>query len=182
MSRLELAILAGADSKAFLAGFTAQVDRLEKITKKLNVVKAKADDDEEEQDDADEETEETETPKKKGKGKKAKDQDEEDDDTDDEAEESDSDEESGDEESDSDSDSNDEADEETEDDEEPPKKSAKGKGAKITKEMIKDACRAYMAETSRAEVERILQKKFGTKKVGELDPDDYPKVMKVLEL
>jgi hypothetical protein len=170
MSKLEIAMLVGAESKAFLANLTEQIDRLEKLSgKKLKVTKAGAVDDEDE--DEDEDADEEEKPKKKKGGKLAASDDE------------DSDDEDSDDDDDSDEDDESDSDEDAdEDEEETTKKSAKGKKGKVTLDDIKDACRAYMAETNRATVEKLLKKKFGTKTVKEIDPDDYPEVMKALEL
>lgn len=163
---LEIAVLAGAESKAWLVNFTKQVDRLEKIMGGKAVQTKGA-----VQDDADEETETevetdddfTPTPKtKKAATKKAVkqasfDEDEETEDV-----------------------------EETEDDETEeiaPAKKAKAK--KITVDDINDACKAYAKENGggkdgRTAVLKILKKNFKTESISALDPADYPKVMKLL--
>lgn len=80
--KLELGVMAGADSKAFLVNLTKQIDRLEKLAPLLGKgKKAAAEEEEEEQSTASEETEEEEedAPKKKSKKAAAEEEEEEED-------------------------------------------------------------------------------------------------------
>lgn len=169
MSKLELAIIAGAESKDFLASLSATVDKLEKLVNaasKLKVnVKTKANDDDEEDED---EAEEQETKPAKGRAVRAK---------------SDADDEDSEDDEDDDSDDEAETDDADEDEEEKPTKAAKGKKKKgPTLDDVNDACRAAAKRTSRKEVLRILKKSFKVKSVTDLEEDQYQDVIDEMEI
>lgn len=162
MPKLELLLLAGAETKEFLADLTAQVDRLEELVKggaldkKNTATVAPEEDDEEEA-----------TPvKKSAKKSKVVEKEEEDEEEDEEAEEEE-DEESGDE----------------EEEDEAPKK---GKTKKVTVDDVNDACKARAAATGgkegRKEVLAILKKKFKTETVSDLDPAQYAACIAAMEV
>lgn len=186
--KLELALLAGAETKKFLADFTTQIDRLEALTTKAVGTKAKskaAEEDEDEEDTEDEDDGFAGKSSKKAKGKKAAAFDDEDEDE--ESEESEDDEEA-------------EETEETEDEDEEEsaaasKKSAKGKTAaagkasgkkkpKLTVDDVNDACKARAAKIGgkpgRDKVLKLLQTNFGTKSVTNLKPEDYEEAIAVM--
>lgn len=186
--KLELAILAGAESKKFLLDFTEQITRLEKLTEKLGNLKAdalEADGDDDEDDIA---------PPKKAPKKKAASLDDDDEEAaedvasdDDEADEEgsgsaldDDDDDSDDAEEDEEDESDGDDDEDEED--EPPKK--KGKPKKLTNDDCNDAAKALAkaigGPAGRKEVYKLMKKHFETDSVAELKPDQYPKFVEVM--
>lgn len=193
MARLELIIMAGAESKAFLGDLEKLVARMEKAggvtaataddadetdddededfgkkttSKKATALDADDDEDEDEADDEDEDA----APAKKTKGKKAAALDDDADDADDEDE--------------------DESDDE--DEEEETAKKTKGKATKakkLTIDDINDACKARVQKViksgqpgpeARKSVFKLLKKKFGVTSVTELKADQYADVIKAL--
>lgn len=165
MSKLEVALLVGPESKAFLANLTEQLDRMEQLAagQKITGPKTIAAVDVDEDDDF------TPAPKKKAAAKKASagfDQDDEDvEPAPKYAEETEV--------------------EEDEDFTAPPKKAAKAKAKKITLDDVNDACKARAAATGgkkgREEVLGILKKKFKTTSVSELEPEQYAAAIKAME-
>lgn len=168
--KLELAILAGAESKQFLVDFTKQIDRLEKLsgvgTTKAAPAKTKSTapvDDEDVDTTSDTEDDEDFGAKKPSKTKKA-------------AAAFEDDEEPAAEET--------EAEETASDDddgfmaEEAPKKAAKAK--KLTIDDVNDACKARAGRSNRAEVLGLLKKHFKTESVTKIDPKDYEKAIKIM--
>lgn len=157
---MEMKVLVGADSKAFLVELAKQIDRLETllggVTKKAQ---GKHNDDAKKDEDDEDEDEDEEFSGKKQKKKSSFEEDE-------DEEEADEDE---------------DADEEEED--EKPKKS---KAKKITVDDVNDACKAKAAATGgkkgRAEVLAILKKKFGTESVSELKPEQYAKAIAAMDV
>lgn len=159
MSKIELALLVGAESKQWLSDLQATVAKLEKLQGKKPKEEPEADEPEE---DDDEEL----APKKKKKAKSV--------DLDDDA----------DEEEETESDDEDDADEE----EETPKKSTKKKKLtdddvntackeRVARLMESDG---MDQKEARAEVVGILKKKFKVKNVAELEPEQYEAVIKVM--
>ncbi len=199
--RLELGIMAGAESKAFLADLTKVVERFEKAAGILGVKgKAKASADTEfEETDTDETDDEDEftTTKKAGKKTAAFDEDAEDETDTDETEDEDeapvakktkgkkaaafdADEEEASEEE--------ESEDETEEEEAPVAKKTKSK--KITVDDVNDACKARIQRLikkgqpgpeARKSVEKTLEKKFGSKSISGIDPKQYAKVIETLQ-
>lgn len=165
--KLEIAVLAGAESKQFLVDLTKQIDRLEAALKGAPAAKS-APAKNTAPVDADEEVETSEddedfAPKKAAKGKKA-------------AAAFDDEEET-------------EAEEAASDDDEgfmeaAPAKKAAPKAKKLTVDDINDACKARAAATGgkegRAEVLALLKKHFKTTSVSEVKPEDYAKLIKVM--
>lgn len=158
--KLELAILAGAESKAFLATLTEQIDRLEKLTGGIttpvkNATKKAAPVEDEEAEEQETEDEEFAAPKKKAATKKAA------------AKSFDEDEESEDEEQ-----------------EAPVTKNKKTKA--VTHDDVNDACKARAADTGgkegRTEVLTILKKKFKVTSVSELKPEQYQSVIEAMAI
>lgn len=166
--KLELSVMAGPESKAFLVDFSKLLDRAEKL---LNKTAGAATDDEEETDasEADAADEDEDFGKKPAPKKKAAafDEEEEDDVT--------------------------PAakkaakkaaasfDEEEEEDAPAPAKKAK----KITLDDVNDACKARARSTGgkegRAEVLALLKKKFKTESVSELKPEQYAACVALME-
>jgi sRNA-binding protein len=180
--KLDLGIMVGAESKAWLVGFKEQVDRLEKLAGnfaasktggKVEAVEADAETGEDAADEDDEDF--TSAPaKKKGRPKGFKnkaasfDEDDDEEETETEAE--------------------DEEESEDEDDEEETdpidvSQMKKGKTKKITLDQLNDAARKLAAKhgkKGRAHVLAILQKNFSTQSISDIDESDYPKAMKLL--
>ncbi len=164
--KLEMAILAGDESKSFLAGLTKQIDRLEKAVQSLKSVKPTAVEPDEEEAEEDDDEDFSAKPAKTGK-KAAADFD------DDEEETVEADEDAESEEA--------EEDVETDDDEEEappaPAKATRGrKPKKVTVDDVNDACKARAragGKNGRAEVLAILKKKFKTESVSELEEDQW---------
>jgi hypothetical protein len=155
MANLELSLLVGAESKAWLRDVTGLVERLEKVAAKLGSKKIADDEDTDVADEDEDDDFADAPPPRKAKGLKAK---------------SDSfdDEEAGVEAA---------SDDEDEDFTEPSPKKAK----KLTSDDVNDACKKRAARTGgkegRAEVLTILKKKFKTQSVTELKPDTYAAVI-----
>lgn len=145
--KLEMAILAGPEAKEFLATFTTQIDRLEKLVGGLKT--AALQDDAPEAADADDDDEELVTPKKKSAKKSFED------DEDEEVETEDAD--------------------DDEDAEEPPKKKSKAK--KLTSDdcnaAAKTLAKAIGGKAGREKVLKIMKKQFSTESVSELEPAQY---------
>lgn len=176
--KLDLGIMAGAESKAWLAGFTQQNDRLEKLIAKLEKASGKAP--LKVKPEEDEEADETETsddddedfaakPVKTAKKKAAFDDD------DDEAEKESEDED------DANADDESEAGADDEGEEEPPvpptkTKAKPAKTKKLSVDDVNDACKARAragGKNGRLEVLAILKKKFKTESVSELEPEQW---------
>lgn len=185
--KLELSIMAGAESKQFLAGLTKQLDRMEALVKVAGVeedadtedtddeeevaakpAKKKAaasfDDDEEEESDEDaddSEDEEEEAPVKKKKTAAKFEEDDEDG-------------------------------EDTDDEEEVSAKPAKKKAPKLTADDVQDACKAHVkylvakkkktGQEARAAVVGILKKHFKTTSVSSLKPEQFAPAIKILKV
>jgi hypothetical protein len=162
--KLELAVLAGSESKAFLVGLTKQIDRLEKISKGLTGSTEIRDASEEDDEDED-------FSSKPAKKKSASFEEDEETEETEETEESEEDEETDEEE---------ETEETDEDEDEPaPVQTKKGRGRpkKLTVDDVNDACKTKAAsiggKEGRTAVLTILKKKFKTQSVSELKPDQY---------
>lgn len=194
MSRLELVIMAGAESKKFLADITSQFDRIEKLcSKHLNSKGGKAaladDADEEESED-----EEIDPPAKKGKkAAKFEDADEESDDEEESDESEDEEEEAPAkktkgkkaakfEDDDADEEESEEADDAEDEEEEALAKKTKGgkKAPKLTIDDVNDACMDRAGRSNRSEVLGLLKKHFKIKSVTELEPGDYEACIKLM--
>lgn len=161
--KLDLGIMAGAESKAWLAGLTQQLDRLEKLTggkgidglKSLTTVAATEPVAPESEESEDEDEDFTAKKKPAKKASASFDEDESDGDDEDES-----------------------VDEDDEEEKAPPAKTKKaGRPPKYTVDDVNDACKARAlaagGKKGRAEVIAILQKKFGTATVSELKPEHY---------
>lgn len=178
--RLEMSILAGDESKKFLADLSQAVERLEKAAGKITAGKTSSNDDAdeevataapqpkrgrpakskafpasfvEESEEAEEsDEEEVAPPKKKGKVAAASFDDEED------------------------------AEEESDEEEVAPKKKARGKLVEggLSLDNINDACMERAKRTSRDEVQALLKKHFNVKSITALDPEDYLECMKLM--
>lgn len=183
MAKLEISLLAGHESKEFLAKLTAQLDRLEALSDKLPA--GDADEDEETEEDEDDEEE---APKLKSK-KKAKTFDD-DEEAEEEADVDDADDEEEDEEvEDADEESEEEDDE---DEDEKPKKghkakakpvAKKGKVKKVTIDDCNDAakalCLAWGGKAGRPKVLKFMKKNFKVESVQDLDAKQYAKFVEV---
>ncbi len=159
--KMEIGIMAGAESKAFLVDFKKQLDRLEALTGRLSGGKAAAAaaTEEEEEEQEEEESEEDFGAKTKAAAKKTA----------------------------KSFDDDDAGEEESEEEEESFTKApaAKAKKAKAyTLDDANDACKARAAVTGgkkgRAEVLALLNKHFKTESVSELKPEQYAKVITVM--
>ncbi len=164
--KLELAVLAGAESKEFLVKLTKQIDRLEALCGKLGNLAMGENDDGDTEVEADEDEDFGKKPsKKKAKGF-------------DEDEETEVESEDAEEESDEES----EADEEVEEDEAPVKK---GKGKKLTIDDCNDAAKALAlsvgGKPGRAKVLALMKKHFKTESVSELKPEQYAKFIALMK-
>lgn len=156
--KLEIAVLAGAESKAWLVSFTKQVDRLEKI---MGGKKVAATEDVEETEVEETEDDDDFAPAPKAKAAAAKKTATTTFDEDDEVVET----------------------HEDDEDEAPVKKTAKAK--KLTVDDVNDACKAYARENGggkegREAVLKILKKHFKTTSVSTLEATDYAKAIKLL--
>lgn len=185
--RVDLGIMAGAESKKFLVELGTIVDRLERVARALrSPEEIEAADKSDDADDTD--SEEEEIKPKRGRPAKTKPKFEEEDDAD-----SDDSEDAEEEEDDipvkaskkkagksaafEDDDSEDDAEEE---DEKPAPK--KGRAKKVTLDNVNDACMERAEQTSRKEVLALLQKNFDIEKsVTELEESDYADVVKLLQ-
>jgi hypothetical protein len=159
--KLEMAILAGDESKKFLAALTTQIDRLEKLAPLL---KGKTEPDAAAPEETDED-EDDDFAAKKGKEKKAKsfDEDEEKTEAVDDEETDDTDE-----------------DEDDDEDEKPVKKGKTAKAKKITADDVNDACKKHAKENGREATLKVLKKKFKVESVTELKPEQYEEVIKAV--
>lgn len=153
--KLELAILAGAESKAFLATLTKQIDRLEALTAGVGATSTKTKksaapvDEDEEYTDADTDEEEAIAPRKKAAKKAAA--------------------------------TFEDEDEETEEDmDEAPVKKKSAKAPKLSLDDVNDACKAYAGEHSVKETRAILKKKFKVDSVNELESTQFAAVIAAL--
>lgn len=145
--KLELAILAGAESKAFLVGLTKQIDRLEALAGKATTTTAKADYTDA---DADEDDETPVVKKTTAKATtKATSWDDED-----EGALADEDEEPV-----------------------TKKVAAKPKAKKLTVDDVNKACKARAARTDFDSTKAALKKNFKVKSTADLDADDYQAVI-----
>ncbi len=173
--KLELALLAGAETKQFLVDLTKQIDRLEALSGKAATAPAKSTAVKSVKNtapvDADEEGEESNedddfAPKKNAGKKAAASAFEEDEDESEEAK------------------ASDEAGDDDEGFMDAPPKKAPAKAKKLTVDDINDACKARAAATGgkegRTEVLALLKKHFKTSSVSEIKPDDYAKLIKVM--
>ena len=193
MGELKIALLAGAESKEFLRGLTAALDRLEKLLARAEGLTVKAapkiNKDEDEED---------ETPKSKTKAKAKKvappeegDSDDDDDsdsvsddaDDDDDAEDdSDDDRDDDDSESVDVSDEDDDEDDEDDEDEAPkPKKAKAAKAKKVTSDDCNDIAKKLVKVTDRDTVYKLMKKHFKTKSIAELKPEQYAKFVEVVK-
>lgn len=162
MAGLEIKVLAGAESKAFLVDFTKQIDRLERLTggKGLKAVAADAEDTSDDDAPAETETDDDDFAPKVAKATKAAAKATAASFDDDDAP----------------------AATETDDDDDadfkaPPAKTAKAaKPKKLTVDDVNDACMARAkagGKKGREEVLAILKKKFKTQSVSDLSEDQY---------
>lgn len=152
--RLEIAVLAGAESKAWLAQFAELVGRLEKVSGKLTTAPAADDDADDASDDVDTDAE----------GEETETTDDDDGDFGAEAGEDDT--------------------AEDDFDEPAPKKKAAAKetkAAKLTAKDVNAACKERAGRTNRADVLGILKKKFKVTSVTELKPEQYADVIKTMK-
>jgi hypothetical protein len=158
--KLDLGILVGAESKAWLVDLTKLVERMERVAGKSGKAVAAADSEAEETDAPEEapaEEEEDFAPKKKTASKKAAAAAFEEEEEETEAP---------------------EAEEEEEADfTAPPAKKAAAKQKKLTVDDVNDACKALASsiggKPGRAKVLAILKKNFKTESVSELKPEQY---------
>ena len=171
MAQLNISLLAGDESKKFLAGLTKQIDRLEALTAKLPTAEA-------EEATEDEDEEELVPKSKKAPAKKAaakfEDDDEDDDAEADAEEETDEDE------------TEEEAETEDEDDGDFKKPAAKKTAAKkLTVDDCNDAAKAKAAsiggKKGRETVLALMKKHFKTESVSELKPEQYAKFVEVMK-
>lgn len=178
---MEMKVLAGAESKAWLLEFTKAVDRLEKLAGSFQASKgnpAKDEDDTEtvEADtDSDDEDFTSAPAKKAGRPKGSKNKPKSFDEDDESEEES--------EEEETESEESEESEDEEESDAIDVAEMKKGKGKKITVDMLNDAAKKLAAskgKAGRAHVLSLLKKHFKTESVSEIDEADYPKALKVL--
>lgn len=168
--KLEMAILAGDESKKFLVGLTNQLDRLETLVGRLENTKKKANAAEEEDEteevdadvDADEDDEDEEiVPKKAAKKKKVELEDDEDDEDEEPAEEEDTDEDDDDE------------------DEPAPVAAKKSKKTKaVDAADCSDAAKALLRamggqKKHRDAIKKLMKKKFKVESTSELEPEQY---------
>ncbi len=164
--KIELALLVGAESKAWLRDLTAIVERLEKASTTKTGKTAKAtevDEDDEIEAAADDEDEDFAPKKKKAKKTTSFD----DDDAEIEAATDDEDEEETD----------------TFSARTAKEKSSKKKAPKITRDDVNDACKAYaasFAKGGREQVLKVLRKKFKTETISDIDPKQYEAVIEAL--
>lgn len=179
--RLEIAVLAGAESKAWLAGFTQQVDRLEKIAKKLGgAAPAETDADDDAGDDGEEAA-----PKKSAKkapAKKAAAKADDDDFNDDAGDDGDA----GDSDDFSDDAGGGEGDDDFGDDgdDEPAPKKAPAKKEKAPALKHKDvvaACKEAAGRSNRATVLSMLKKKFKVSSTTDLKAEQYAEAIEELK-
>lgn len=173
--KLEVAMLVGAESKAFLQDLTEQLDRMEKLAAQIKGAPVKAAAPVETED---EEVDETPAPKaKRGRPAKVKAAVVDDDDDFEEEDEENEEEEVDDEEAD---------DEETEDEEEAPAPvKAKAKAKKITIDDVNDACKAFARENGGGKAGRdaalkILKKHFKVTSLSEIAPENYAKIIQLM--
>ncbi len=165
--KLELGIMAGAESKAWLADLTTQIDRLEKLAGGLapkGKAKAAPESESDDEDENDDEEEDEDFGSKKTKGKKAASSFDDDEESEEEEEEEEEEE---------------DEDEEEEEDEKPAKKAKK-----LTIDDVNDACKARAkgaGKKGRDEVLSILKKKFKVASVTELKPEQYAKAIAAME-
>lgn len=156
MGKLELVVMAGSESKAFLASLTEQLDRLEKLHGVMTGKKVATSitEDAEETTETDEE-EELIAPVNKTATKKA-------------------------------AASFDDEEVHSDDDEEEAPVAKKTKAKKVTLDDVNDACKARAASVGgkegRSEVLTILKKKFKTTSVSELKPEQYAAVIAAMEV
>lgn len=166
MPKLEIALLVGEETKLFLSKLTTQLDRLEALSEKLNSSTAPDECSSEEDDDDEDEV----TPKKT----KAKVEDDDDEDEDDEDS------------KDADDDEDTEADEEDDEDveETPPKKEKAKKAKKLTSEDCSDAAKALAkavgGKPGRAQVFKLMKKKFKVESIMELKESQYESFIEVM--
>ncbi len=164
--KLELAILAGDESKKFLVDLTKQIDRLEKLSGKK--AKASEETEEEEEVETEEETEvedDDDDFSEKAPAKKGKTEDFDDEEVEESADE-----------------------EEEEAPEEKPKRGRKPK--KLTSDDVNAACkdnvhaqieRGTGSKEARSNVVALLKKKFKVSSVSDLEEDQYADVIKALK-
>lgn len=187
--KLDMAILAGPESKQFLVELTRQIDRLERITNHFNGAKNPVEAEETPEVDDDEDDDEEEVvpaPKAVKKSKappapKSFDEDDADEEETVEAAESEDDE---DEEAAAPAVSDDD-DDEDEGFTEPAPKAKKGAKAakKLTMDDVNDACKERArGEGGRDAVLKILQKKFKTKTVRSLKPEQFQSCIEAMKV
>ena len=161
MAKIEVALLVGAESKEWLAGFERLVTRLEKLQPKLATAKnvAQAEEDFDNEEDSTEEDDDFGPAKKAAKKANSFDEDE---GESEEAEEVEA------------------ASEDDEDEEEKPKKKKK-----ISLEDVNDACKAKMkalggGKAAREKVLNVLKKKFKTESISDLKAEQYAAVISAM--
>lgn len=161
--KLEMSMMAGPESKAFLVELTKQVDRLEKLTALAKDPVIEKEDAPEANDSEEEDDSEDFAPKAKKSAKKAKPAFDEEDDEEETVEADDSD--------------------DAEDEEPAPKKK---KVKAITLDDVNDAAiklaQSIGGKAGRAKVLAILEKKFKTQSVTALKPDQYESAVKALSV
>jgi cobalamin biosynthesis protein CobT len=155
--------------KQTLGAIEVQITALRHTLKTLGA--GESDDAEEVEDDEDEAEEKP--AKRRGRPRK---QETEEDESEDDEESDDADDSDGDDE---DADSDDDSDdgEESEDDEEP----AKGKAGKVKKTDVVRALQAYAKANTKSAAIKVLKKVTGEASVHDVEPSDYPKLLKALK-
>ncbi len=185
--KLGIEVIAGAESKQFLASLSKEIDRLDEVLGRLNAIEV-------------EEVEEEKAPEpKRGRGRPKKkaaevealeeedeDEDEEesidDDESDDEDEEEIIEEDEDDDEEAEESDDEDEDEDEEDVVEEPVKKSARHK--KLTVDDLNDVAKALASsiggKAGRAKVLSLMKKHFDTESINDVKPEDYQVFVNVM--
>lgn len=172
MARLELVIMAGAESKEWLNRLESVLTRMEKLNGLLDDKTADTDETEDsvlvDVDDADDEDF---APKKKP-AKKGNSFDEDEDETEDAEEDEDAET--------TENEEDDETEEAEEDDEPAPKKKSSTKAKKLTVDDCNDAARELAKKHGRSAVLDIMKKNFKTKSVTELKPEHFGKFIELM--
>lgn len=200
--RLDLGIMAGAESKAWLADLTKLVERMEKavgLAPKGSTAPVTAKADDEDSEDADDDF-----VAKKTKGKKAAASFDDDEDDADESESEDDTDEDEDEapakktkgkkaaafEDDEDDADADESEDESEDEDEDEKPVKKTKSKKVTLDDVNDACKAHVqakiksgqpGPEARKSALKVLKKKFGVASATDLKPEQFAAAIKAMQ-
>jgi len=180
--KLEIAMLAGNESKQFLASLSTEIDRLEKVAKQIEKLKGGLTASAETALDEDDE-DFTEAPKaKRGRPKKAAAVADFDDDGEDEESDTAEETEAEEEETEAEAEEAEETTETPDDEDEAPVKSKKAK--KVTVDDVNDACKKLAQHIGgpdgRKYVLGILKKKFKTESVSALDESQYEACIKAM--